>query len=170
MIGPAGCTIFTGAARIDGFAWVELQLSKLTGAWVHDEPENHRKLRFAIDGGRHAGHAQELLLRRPFIPGYPVEAVPVAPWPDAEATFAAYARAVGDDRIGAYYGCLLPWVVSAYRAHLDDTTPIADGPVRRTLDGVVQGYEHLGFAERLRALPYGLKWLQPLSEWHQSAA
>jgi hypothetical protein len=170
VIGPARCTIFTGSARIDRFAWVELRLSKLTGAWVHDEPENHRKLRFAVDGGRHAGHARELLLRRPLIPGYPVESGPTPPWPDADATFTTYARAAGDDRIGAYYGVLLPWVVSAYRAHLDDTTPIADGPVRRTLDTLVRGYEQLGFAEGLRDLPDGLPWLPPLSEWHQSAA
>ncbi len=170
MIGPAGCTIFRGAARVDGFAWVELRLSSLTGAWVHDEPDNHRKLRFASDGGRHAGHARELLLRRPLIPAYPVEAPPQAPWPGSEETFATYARAVGNDRIGAYFGVLLPWVISAYRAHLDDTTPIADGAVRRTLDALVQGYEHLGFAEGLRDLPDGLPWLPPLSEWHESAA
>ncbi len=170
MIGPASCTIFRGADRVDGFAWVESQLSVLTGAWVHDEPDDRRKLRFAIDGGRHAGHVHEWLAVRPLIPGYPAEARPRPPWPDAEQTFLGYARTEGDDRIGAYYGVLLPWIISAYRAHLDDLSPVADGPVRRTVIGMVQGYEHVGFAEGLRDVPDGLPWLRPLSEWHEPAA
>ncbi|MCU1459433.1 MAG: hypothetical protein JWL73_3525 [Actinomycetia bacterium] len=170
MIGPGACTIFRGAARIDGFAWIELRLSALTGAWIHDEPDDHRKLRFATDGGRHAGHAQDWLALRPLIPGYPREALPQPPWADAARTFATFAATAGDDRIGAYYGVLLPWVVSTYRAHLDDTSPVADGPVRRVLTGTVQGYEHVGFAEGLRDVPDGLPWLPPLSEWHESAA
>jgi hypothetical protein len=170
VIGPAACTIFRGAARVDGFAWVELQLSAFTGAWVHDEPDDHRKLRFATDGGRHARHVQEWLAARPLIPGYALEAPPRPPWPDAGQTFHVYAAAAGDDRIGAYYGVLMPWVVSVYRAHLDDISPVADGPVRRTITGMIQGYEHLGFAEGLRDVPDGLPWLPPLSEWHEPAA
>lgn len=129
--------LMESAARLGHYQWVEMRLFEMVGSWVTQVPEPEAKLLLVVHGRRHAEHAERWHERLPVLRDLPRDSL-VVPANDAAVEFiAAVAGPDGADRtierLVALYRVVLPALVAAYELHLDVASPIADGPVIRSL-------------------------------------
>lgn len=139
--------------RIARYRGVERRLFEILGGWVASADGPEAKLLLARHCYHHAGHAERwgghLDLGdggpRPVVPG---DGVGDGSGESPEAFLAVAAgpgHGTGTDltveRLAAVYRVVIPRLVSVYRRHLDEATPVADGPVMRSLRLVIDDEE-----------------------------
>jgi hypothetical protein len=123
---------------VGGHRWLELQVFELAGHWVPETPEPPSKL--ALD--RHSGHAawragqwEERLPVVAVLDHADLVRAPDESWIRCLAAVAAQPDTVA--RLAGLYRVVLPRLAQRYRSHLAATSPVADGPSRRTLRTVM---------------------------------
>jgi hypothetical protein len=126
-----------GAARAGGHCWVERRLFEVLGAW--GASVGGAQVKILLD--RHSQHAAwragQWWERLPVVAGIDRQAL-MAPPPGWEALLGAAGSHLpapdGDAALLAVaYRVALPRLLTRYRAHQAAATPVADGPVLRTL-------------------------------------
>jgi hypothetical protein len=132
-------TLFASAARLGALCWTERRLFEVLGGSVAALADPGAKL--LVD--RHAAHAawraEQWWARLPVLAVVDRDEL-VAPPPGGVAQ--VYEVLAGAERLGApgrlagLYRVALPRLAAAYRGHRALTSPVADGPVRRTLGQV----------------------------------
>jgi hypothetical protein len=129
----------TGAARVvGGYVWLEERLFEILGAWVPSVAEPEVKLHLAADSQQHAWHASLWRDRLPALRELAAEefVAPAAPlWEAGVAALRAAPTTI--ERLAGVYRVVLPRQVAAYQRHLEDASPVTDGPTIRALQLVL---------------------------------
>ncbi len=127
-------TLHESAARLGGFCWTERRLFEVLGASVATLPDAETKV--LVD--RHAAHAAwragQWWDRLPVLAVIDRDDLVVAPSPALGALYEALEAGMGNvGLLAGLYRVALPRLAAAYRAFASGTSPVADGPARRTL-------------------------------------
>jgi hypothetical protein len=158
-------TLHQSAALVGGHCWVERRLFERLGSWVASSASNEAKLLLDAHSQHAAWRAGQWWDRLPvlaqldrdelvaahdrwatlFVATDAGDAIPAGDDPAADhsaadhsaADHSAAAHLAADvTRLAVAYRVLLPRVAASYARHARLTTPIADGPVIRTLGQV----------------------------------
>ncbi len=125
------------AARvIGGYVWLEERLFEILGGWVPSVGEPEVKLHLAADSLQHAWHASFWRERLPALREMEAEAFVAPVGPGVEALVAALQSAASPttiEKLAGVYRVVLPRQVAAYQSHLDQASPVTDGPTIRAL-------------------------------------
>jgi len=127
------------AARVvGGYVWLEEQLFEILGGWVPSVAEPEVKLHLAADSQQHAWHASLWRDRLPALRELDAEAFVAPAGPSLEACVAALRAAPTTiERLAGVYRVVVPRQVAAYQRHLEEASPVADGPTIRALQLVL---------------------------------
>jgi len=146
------------AALVGEYRWIETSLFALLGAWVSDVPIAGVQLHLDGQSMRHAWHAELWGDRLPVLSGVdpdgftrpspataalfaaldgvaPVVEGPGSSWPPADT--AALPRPAALPRLAGLYRVVLPRLVTSYTRHMRVVASVADGPLRRALQLVL---------------------------------
>jgi hypothetical protein len=124
------------ARRAGGYAWTEMRLFELLGQWATALPEPAAAARLGSTSRHHGWRAELWHEQLPSIPALEVGDLVAPPDVGTAAVVATLADAppgAAVEALASAYRVLVPRLVAAYDAHLADTSPVADGPVARTL-------------------------------------
>lgn len=141
-------TIEQSGRRIGHHAWVEMRLFEILGRWSGTVSEPRARALFASQSHHHAWHSELWQGLLPAVPHLPAADL-VAPDPaDAQVVAALEALDEPDNdedptaaavtRIAAVHGTALPHLATTYSDHLEQTTPVTDGPTIRALHLVLR--------------------------------
>jgi hypothetical protein len=141
------------ARRIGHYCWIEMRAFEILGAWTASVPEPAVKATLATHSRQHGWHAQLWHDLLPVIgeagpnPSGPspsvtsvkervdtfIEPPSAAHVAFVEALAAPEAPELSIEKLVGAYRVLVPYAASAYRHHLDRTSPVSDGPTIRVL-------------------------------------
>jgi hypothetical protein len=141
-LGPSGFTREEAARRVGQYRWVERSLFEILGGWVATVPEEEVRAWLSTRSYRHAWHAELWERCLPELRGIDVEALTAPANAGMERFVASLTGAEGNgqtiERLVGIYRVLIPYLVSAYRYHLDLASPVTDGPTMRALELVLR--------------------------------
>jgi hypothetical protein len=140
MSGPsprAPLSLEASARRIGHYCWIEMRTFEILGTWTAQVPEPAVKATLATHSRQHGWHAELWHDLLPVIGESGVDSF-IEPPSAALAAFvealaAADAPELTLEKLVGAYRVHVPHAVSAYRQHLDGTSPISDGPTIRAL-------------------------------------
>lgn len=126
------------ARRVGSYAWVEMRLFEILGAWVASAPEVGVKLRFGTECYHHAWHAELWRARLPHLDQVDLDDLTAAANEQLEAFMAGLAAPAEPDqtieKLVGLYRVLLPHKVTAYTEHLRAASIVSDAPIIRALN------------------------------------
>jgi hypothetical protein len=141
-LGPSGFTLEEAARRVGHYRWVEQTLFEILGGWVATVPEEEVRVWLSTRSYRHAWHAELWERRQPDVRGIDVDALTAPANAEMERFVASVSEPNADDqtieKLVGVYRVLIPYLVAAYRYHLDQASPVADGPTMRALELVLR--------------------------------
>lgn len=130
------------ARRVGHYRWVEMRLFEALGGWVATVPEIDAKTMLARHANHHAWHAELWTERLPELRA--LDADELTEPPNAALRRFVEKLAEPEDRgltveklVGAYR-VLLPHKIAAYTFHRSAASSVADAPLLRSLDFVLQ--------------------------------
>jgi hypothetical protein len=134
--GPA-LTLEESGRIIGQYRWIEMRAFEILGGWVPGVAELDVKLSIAAHARHHAWHATLWRDRLPELAGVDHEALTVP----ANAELARFVDTLGEEtgaehtieKLVGIYRILIPRLVTRYGAHLEQASPITDGPTIRSL-------------------------------------
>jgi Protein of unknown function (DUF455) len=152
--------------HMEHFAFAARRSMELLATWVWTTPNLDAKFAFGRHAFEQAVHAdlfgQRSTELRSGLPIYGWQPQP----PDLPPIDTVFRRVVDAPslpaRLGAYYGSLLPWLLSRHQTYLQSADPILEGPSARLLEQVV--------AEERRQLTWGREQLSTLCEAERAEA
>jgi hypothetical protein len=129
-------TLHRAAAAVGGLRWCELAVWRALSAWAHDADVTDPAAAVLWDS--HAAHAAwragQWWDRLPVLAGVERAALVRPPSPGWESLGAALCEpATTVVRLAGAYRVALPHLAAAYARLGPSTSPVADGPLRRTL-------------------------------------
>jgi hypothetical protein len=134
--GPA-LTLEESGRLIGQYRWIEMRAFEILGGWVPGVPELDVKLSIAAHAPHHAWHASLWRDRLPDLAGVDHEALTVPANPDLATFVDALGEATGAEgtieKLVGIYRILIPRLIARYSAHLEQASPITDGPTIRSL-------------------------------------
>jgi hypothetical protein len=140
--GPSGFTLEEAARRVGHYRWVEQTLFETLGGWVATVPEEEVRVWLSTRSYRHAWHAELWERRLPEVRGIDVDALTAPANAEMERFVGSIAEPNADDqtieKLVGVYRVLVPYLVAAYRYHLDQASPVADAPTMRALELVLR--------------------------------
>lgn len=141
-VGPGRFTLEESARRLGQYRWVELALFETLGGWVATVPEDEVRAWLSVRSHRHAWHAELWEQRLPQLRGYDLDTLTAPANREMERFVASLNEPKGDDqtieKLVGVYRVLLPYLVAAYLYHLDQSSPVADGPTMRALELILR--------------------------------
>lgn len=141
-VGPGAFSLEEVARRVGHYRWVELALFEALGAWVASVPEEEVRAWLSVRSHRHAWHAELWEQRLPELRGFDPDALTAPANPEMERFVASLSESKGDDqtseKLVGVYRVLLPYLVAAYLYHLEQSSPVADGPTMRALELILR--------------------------------
>ena len=135
---PAGpLDLFSTAAAIGSWVWVERRLHVLLGGWATRAGAPVFVTTFDRVAMRHAWRAEVLVDRLPVLRELPRERLVRRPGSDVDVELVSQ-DARGDVRaLVAGWTAVATRLLTRYGLHLERTTPVADAPLRRWLPMVI---------------------------------
>ena len=125
------------ARRIGNYCWIEMRAFETLGAWTATVPEPAVKAALATHSRQHGWHAEVWHDLLPVLGETGVDAyiAPASPAVVAfvEALAAPEAADLTIEKLVGAYRVLLPHAAVTYGDHLDNASPISDGPAIRAL-------------------------------------
>jgi hypothetical protein len=138
---PTALPLFSAAAVVGGYRWVEQRLFELTGRWAAEAPVPRVQVHLDEVSAQHGWHAELWADRLPVLDGVDHGALTRPPDAAVEAVFDALGDPSGGadllGRLAGVHRVVLPRLLASYELHLERTVPVSDGPVARVLRLVI---------------------------------
>jgi hypothetical protein len=149
------------ASIVGGYIWVERRLFEILGTWVESEPLTEAQLLFDMYSQQHGWHAELFTERLPVVDSLQADWTSRAPSVEVDRMLAELSGPVGFTsdatravirgahpsgrrpgggtllRLVGLGRVVLPRLVTGYTSHLRRVSPVADGPLTRSLRFVV---------------------------------
>lgn len=121
------------ARRLGALRWTERSMFEVAGGWVTTTEDPAARVLLASHSLHHGWHADVLHDRMPELRDLDVATLTVPPSPEWTAAFEHLATAVTgtEERLVAWFGGVVPAVVSAYEDLLEELDEVAAPSVRR---------------------------------------
>lgn len=138
--------LMTGAGVLGARVWVEREMHRIVGSWVHTEVDPGLAVAFDRVSMHHAERADVLFARLPQLRELPAATVVVPGGPATLNLLDALTgpeKGTGSDsrsRVAAWRA-VADGLLAAHRDHLRRTSAVSDGPLRRRLPLLVAGLE-----------------------------
>lgn len=148
--GPAGAgavPLEAHARVIGSYRWIERRLFEVLGGWVTSESVTEAQLLFDVYSQQHAWHAELWAERLPVLDTLDPATLTLPPGVEVDRLLGmlaggapGQAPAAGGTllRLVSLARVVLPRLIAGYGLHLRRVSPVADGPVVRSLRLVVQ--------------------------------
>lgn len=130
----SGPTLHETARRVGALVWLEQRLFEVLGGWTGDEPDLEARALFGTHSRHAAWRAGQLAEHLPDLHDLaPGECIRPARDELTAAVSGVQELGVTPARLLGVHQILLPSLASAYAHDWERLSPIADGPLRRTL-------------------------------------